>query len=106
MAHDVNNMLAVVALVASSLRARLGPDERDLADELVDSAVHAAKLNRRLLLVGRQDPIRREDVDLNAIVEGMRRDCSNASPATRWNSPSNSTGIRASFGQMRGKSNR
>ncbi len=72
-AHDVNNLLSVVALVASSLRTQLGPDQRELADELVDSAARAAKLNRRLLLVGRQDTIQRELVDLNSIVDGMRR---------------------------------
>ncbi len=72
-AHDVNNMLAVVALVASSLRARLGPNEQELADELVDSAARAVKLNRRLLLVGRQDGAQREPIDLNGVVDGMRR---------------------------------
>ena len=72
-AHDVNNMLAVVALVASSLRARLGVNEQELADELIDSAARAVKLNRRLLLVGRQDGAQREQIDLNGVVDGMRR---------------------------------
>ncbi len=72
-AHDVNNMLSVVALVASSLRERLGTREQELADELIDSAARAVKLNRRLLLVGRQDAMQREPVDLNVVVDGMRR---------------------------------
>jgi PAS domain S-box-containing protein len=72
-AHDVNNLLAVVALVASSLKSRLGPDDTELADELVESATRAAKLNRRLLLLGRQDAIAVDAIDVNAVIEGMRR---------------------------------
>ncbi len=72
-AHDVNNLLAVVALVASSLKSRLGPDDTELADELVESATRAAKLNRRLLLVGRQDAIGADAIDVNAVIDGMRR---------------------------------
>jgi PAS domain S-box-containing protein len=72
-AHDVNNLLTVVALVASSLKSRLGPDDKELADELVESAARAAKLNRRLLLVGRQDAVAVDAVDVNAVIDGMRR---------------------------------
>jgi PAS domain S-box-containing protein len=72
-AHDVNNLLSIVALVASSLRNRLGPETRELADELCDSAVRAAKLNRRLLLLGRHDVVKREPVDINLVIDGMRR---------------------------------
>ncbi|HTB75295.1 MAG TPA: ATP-binding protein [Polyangiaceae bacterium] len=72
-AHDVNNLLAVVALVASSLKSRLGPDDTELADELVESATRAAKLNRRLLLVGRQDATGADAIDINAVIDGMRR---------------------------------
>jgi PAS domain S-box-containing protein len=72
-AHDVNNLLTVVALVASSLKSRLGPDDTELADELVESATRAAKLNRRLLLVGRQDAVALDVIDINAVIDGMRR---------------------------------
>ena len=73
-AHDVNNLLTVVALVASSLKSHLGPQDRELADELLDSAARAAKLNRRLLLVGRQDLVAVDAiVDVNAVIDGMRR---------------------------------
>jgi two-component system, cell cycle sensor histidine kinase and response regulator CckA len=72
-AHDVNNMLSVVGLVASSLRDRLGPDDVELADELVESASRAAKLNRRLLRAGRQDVIPVDAIDVNGVIEGMHR---------------------------------
>lgn len=72
-AHDVNNLLTVVALVGSSLKSRLGPDDRELVDELVESATRAAKLNRRLLLVGRQDAVALDAIDINAVIDGMRR---------------------------------
>jgi two-component system cell cycle sensor histidine kinase/response regulator CckA len=72
-AHDVNNLLSVVALVASSLKSHLGPEDRELADELVDSAARAAKLNRKLLLVGRRDLIADDPIDVNAVIGGMRR---------------------------------
>ncbi len=73
-AHDVNNLLSVIALVASSLRDRLGPEERQQTDELFESAMRAAKLNRRLLSLGRQDDdVHRGPVDVNTVIEGMRR---------------------------------
>jgi PAS domain S-box-containing protein len=71
-AHDVNNLLTIVSLVASTLRSQLGPEARELADELCDSAARAAKLNRRLLVVGRQDTSPREPLDLNIAIGGMR----------------------------------
>jgi two-component system, cell cycle sensor histidine kinase and response regulator CckA len=72
-AHDVNNMLSVVALVAESLKPRLPPEDQELADELVDSAARASKLNRRLLLVGRRDAVKRTPVDVNVVIQGMRK---------------------------------
>ena len=55
-AHDVNNLLTVVALVASSLREQLAPKVREQADELCDSAMRAAKLNRQLLAIAKLRP--------------------------------------------------
>jgi hypothetical protein len=55
-AHDVNNLLTVVGLVASSLRTQLAPQDREQADELCDSAMRAAKLNRQLLAIARLRP--------------------------------------------------
>jgi two-component system cell cycle sensor histidine kinase/response regulator CckA len=97
-AHDVNNLLGVVALVASSLREQLPANVRELADELCDSAARAAKLNRRLLWLGRDDlapegphlrrgaavnagapsqspphPAASEGVDINLVIQGMNR---------------------------------
>jgi signal transduction histidine kinase len=76
-AHDVNNLLTVVALVASSLREQLAPNVREQADELCDSAMRAAKLNRQLLAIAKR---RSADgipaggaTDVNVVIEGLRR---------------------------------
>ncbi len=72
-AHDVNNLLTVVALVASGLRGQLDAKEREQADELCDSAMRAAKLNRQLLAIGRQGAADGRAIDVNLIIEGLRR---------------------------------
>ncbi len=83
-AHDVNNLLGVVALVASSLRDQLEPMVREQADELCDSAIRAAKLNRGLLALAKDGAMTDDAasmtsvhgpsvVDVNLVIEGMRR---------------------------------
>jgi two-component system, cell cycle sensor histidine kinase and response regulator CckA len=76
-AHDVNNLLTVVALVASSLREQLAPKVREQADELCDSAMRAAKLNRQLLAISKLRPSDRSPeggaIDVNVVIEGLRR---------------------------------
>jgi two-component system, cell cycle sensor histidine kinase and response regulator CckA len=72
-AHDVNNLLTVVALVASGLRAQLDPKGREQADELCDSAMRAAKLNRQLLASGRRRQADGGAIDVNLVIEGLRR---------------------------------
>jgi signal transduction histidine kinase len=76
-AHDVNNLLTVVALVASSLRDQLEPTVREQADELCDSAMRAAKLNRQLLAIAKLRPADRMSaggaIDVNVVIEGLRR---------------------------------
>ncbi len=72
-AHDVNNLLTVVALVGSGLRAQLAPKVQEQADELCDSAMRAAKLNRQLLAIGKQDVAGGGPIDVNLVIEGLRR---------------------------------
>ncbi len=72
-AHDVNNLLTVVALVASGLRGQLDPKEREQADELCDSAMRAAKLNRQLLAIGKRGQADGGAIDVNLVIEGLRR---------------------------------
>jgi two-component system cell cycle sensor histidine kinase/response regulator CckA len=76
-AHDVNNLLTVVALVASGLRGQLAPKVREQADELCESAMRAAKLNRQLLAIARLRPTDRRPaghaIDVNIVIEGLRR---------------------------------
>jgi signal transduction histidine kinase len=73
-AHDVNNLLGVVSLVGSGLRDRLPAAARELADEMCEAALRAAKLNRQLLTMIREDrePIG-NTVDVNSVIEGMQR---------------------------------
>ena len=71
-AHDVNNLLTVVALVGSGLRAQLAPKVQEQADELCDSAMRAAKLNRQLLAIGK-DVAGGGPIDVNVLIEGLRR---------------------------------
>lgn len=72
-AHDVNNLLTVVALVASSLRGELAPKVREQADELCDSTMRAAKLNRQLLAIGKPEGVGGGAIDVNLVIEGLRR---------------------------------
>jgi two-component system cell cycle sensor histidine kinase/response regulator CckA len=70
-AHDVNNLLSVVTLVASGLRDHVPPRMREQTEELCDSAIRAARLNRQLLALGRRATVGATDVNL--VIEGMRR---------------------------------
>jgi two-component system, cell cycle sensor histidine kinase and response regulator CckA len=73
-AHDVNNLLTVVALVASGLRGQLAPREREQADELRDSAMRAAQLNRQLLALDKPRSAGGGGaIDVNLVIEGLRR---------------------------------
>ena len=72
-AHDFNNLLAVIRsyaqLLADSLDAS-DPRREDAA--AIDAAgERGARLVRQLLAVGRQQPQRRQDLDLVRLVDGM-----------------------------------
>ena len=73
-AHDFNNMLAVVIGSLDLLKRRIGDgDLRALryVDAAVDGARRAALLTQRLLAFSRQQPLKPESVDVNALVAGM-----------------------------------
>ena len=73
LAHDVNNALTVIRGVADLLDTEIpkgSPASEDLGhiSQAVDRAGH---LTRRVLAFSRRRPVRREVVDLNALVEGL-----------------------------------
>lgn len=68
-AHDFNNLLTVI-LNYSTFITEEATDAatRSHAELIVGAAEQAARLTRRLLTFARQEPIRREAIDLNDIV--------------------------------------
>ncbi len=73
-AHDFNNLLTVINGTADLVLGRLPagqPLRRDLED-IREAGERAALLTRQLLAVGRQQILRREAIDLNALVERDR----------------------------------
>ncbi len=73
-AHDFNNMLAVVSGSLELLDRRTGPDEVR-SKRLIASALEASKragtLTQRLLAFSRQQPLKPEVVEPNRLVSGM-----------------------------------
>jgi len=73
-AHDFNNMLAVVVGSLDLLDRRFpDPDEnvRRYLDSAAEGARRAAQLTQRLLAFSRQQPLKPEVLDVNALVAGM-----------------------------------
>ena len=73
-AHDFNNMLAVVVGGIDLARRRLNGPRREVMVQLnnaMEGAVRAAALTRRLLSFARSEPLLPERIDTSALVEGM-----------------------------------
>ena len=74
LAHDFNNMLAVVLSALSLMRRRMAAGETDVTkfvDAAEDGARRAATLTSRLLAFARRQPLSPEPVDANRLVSGM-----------------------------------
>jgi signal transduction histidine kinase/CheY-like chemotaxis protein len=74
MAHDFNNMLAVIIGSLNLLRRRLAKGDTDLErfiDAAVDGSQRAASLTQRLLAFSRQQPLAPEALDANRLVANM-----------------------------------
>jgi signal transduction histidine kinase len=71
-AHDFNNLLGVIIGSAEFLTdvVKDEPEHADLAREILNSALSGSVLTRRLLAVGRNQPLRPERVDLAALLQG------------------------------------
>ena len=74
-AHDFNNMLAIVlgSLELAKRRLKGGEDPRVLQaiDNAVEGAERAAQLTQRLLVFSRQSPLEPRVLDFNKLVGGM-----------------------------------
>ena len=72
-AHDFNNILAVIQLQASLLK--LDPDlvqeHMDIATEIENASQRAANLTRQLLLFSQRQEMQKRDWDLNEIVTNI-----------------------------------
>ncbi|MFQ8433544.1 ATP-binding protein [Amaricoccus sp. W119] len=73
-AHDFNNMLAIIMSGINLARRRLDRGEQDVGrflDGALEGANRAATLTQRLLAFARQQPLAPEAVDLNRLVSGL-----------------------------------
>ena len=74
-AHDFNNILAVIQIQAELLKAggSLSPEQAALADEIGLSVQRASALTRQLLLFGRKQALQQNDLDLNQSINDMTK---------------------------------
>jgi two-component system, cell cycle sensor histidine kinase and response regulator CckA len=72
-AHDFNNIRAVIQMRAGLLRAEqnLLPTHTDYAGEIEKAAQHAASLTRQLLMFSRRQTLQPRDLDLNGTIAHM-----------------------------------
>ncbi len=73
-AHEVNNMMAVVIGFGDFVLKRLGPDHPSTADvsEMVRAANRAAGVTRQLLAFSRRQLMQPEVLDLNVVVDELK----------------------------------
>jgi signal transduction histidine kinase/CheY-like chemotaxis protein len=74
-AHDFNNIVAVVMGNAAVLRSEIGsdPPKVELVDEILAAAKRAKDLNGQLLAFGRKQTLRPRPLDPGAVVDGVRQ---------------------------------
>ena len=71
-AHDFNNILAVIHCNASLLQDSAGdPRSAELVRQILDAVDRAARMIRQLLLVGRRKPMEPADLDVGELVTAM-----------------------------------
>lgn len=74
LAHDFNNMLAVIISALNLLKRRMARGEanvQEFVDAAIDGAQRAATLTQRLLAFARQQPLSPEPIDPNKFVGGI-----------------------------------
>jgi PAS domain S-box-containing protein len=72
-AHDFNNILAVIQMQSGLLKARgnLSPEHMESAEEIGAASQRAAVLTRQLLLFSRKEILQLRDLDLNQSIKDM-----------------------------------
>jgi signal transduction histidine kinase len=72
-AHDFNNLLGVIIGGIEILEDAVHDESEhaELAHQILDSALSGSELTRRLLAVGRNQPLQPQHVDLNALVSDV-----------------------------------
>lgn len=75
LAHDLNNLLTVIRGYAELLRSD-SPEDSPSADDLdqvVAAVDRAASVTARILAFTRKQPVRRKQLDLNAVIDDVRQ---------------------------------
>jgi CheY-like chemotaxis protein len=74
-AHDFNNILAVIQLQASLIGEEeyLSVEQKNSLDEIVDAARRAANLTRQLLLFSRREKIQPRNLDLSESISSVAK---------------------------------
>jgi two-component system cell cycle sensor histidine kinase/response regulator CckA len=74
-AHDFNNILAVIQMQADLLKAggNLSPAQFDFAEQIDASVQRAAALTRQLLLFSRKEVLQLHDLDLNQSLSNLSK---------------------------------
>jgi PAS domain S-box-containing protein len=72
-AHDFNNILAVIQLQADLLKigGNLSPEQLEFAEEIGVASQRASALTRQLLLFSRKETLKPHDLDLNQSLSAM-----------------------------------
>jgi signal transduction histidine kinase len=73
-AHDFNNLLAIVLNYTDFVSERLPPDDPNQADllQIRSAAERATGFTRQLLTFAKRNPVKAEDIDMNAIIGQLR----------------------------------
>ncbi|HEU6449415.1 MAG TPA: PAS domain S-box protein [Verrucomicrobiae bacterium] len=74
-AHDFNNILAVIQMQADLLKAtcKLSETQTEFADEIASAAQRAAALTRQLLMFSRKQTMQLQELDLNESINNMTK---------------------------------
>jgi two-component system cell cycle sensor histidine kinase/response regulator CckA len=73
-AHDFNNLMqAVLGSVDIALNESPNPNIAECLQEIAEAGQRAADLTRQLLMFSRRQPLHREPLDLNEVIQGLMK---------------------------------
>ena len=72
-AHDFNNLLGIVSACTELLRGRVGPENHEYIDNIVEASKRGASLTRQLLAFSRKQPVQTLVLDLNDRLKDMSK---------------------------------